>query len=548
MGHVQVEDRAHRRRHEQRDEGDGEVGRRLPRVGPVADAQRDGERADPELAGGQRRADRPGVEHGAADIDAVVDAGEHEVGLGPDRPERAGDDREGGGGVEPVGLHRLGTLDVGPLVGDGRGIGHRADGGAGAAVVGAGRHHDDLVGRVAARPVGPGRQGPRQRCQSGGAHPVVVGDENPHGALTLPPVRRGAPGSVHPPFGSVSPGGHARPPGTPHPRRGPGLLQFTRNAGPLAQDLRRLAHRAAVAHRARPPGGHRLRGGRHPAGLQRRPDHGPRRLRRRRVVPLGPGSGARPLAQSPGRRPLRVQRGAGAGRAGRAGAPQRHPRPRALDALDAPDAAPEPALPPPAAPSLARLPVLPPPGDGVPRGPRRPDRHDAGAIAGAGPDPLRHRLPSLPGRRDRGRSTARSCTCRHATPSTRTSGGSRRGRSRRSRARSGTSPRRASWARWCSTRRTPRWSATRTAWPGRRSTLPGGVGGAALWVDPAFPYLMVYTGDTLGEVQRRRHAVAIEPMTCPPNAFRTGDDVIALAAGAGVDGPLGHRTAVSAPW
>ena len=66
-----------------------------------------------------------------------------------------------------------------------------------------------------------------------------------------------------------------------------------------------------------------------------------------------------------------------------------------------------------------------------------------------------------------------------------------------------------------------------------RATLdaPGGVGGAALWVDAGFPYLMVYTGDTLGEVQRRRHAVAIEPMTCPPNAFRTGDDVLALEPG-----------------
>jgi aldose 1-epimerase len=54
------------------------------------------------------------------------------------------------------------------------------------------------------------------------------------------------------------------------------------------------------------------------------------------------------------------------------------------------------------------------------------------------------------------------------------------------------------------------------------------VGGAALWVDPGFPYLMVYTGDTLTEIQRRRRAVAIEPMTCPPNALRTGKDVIDL--------------------
>jgi galactose mutarotase-like enzyme len=57
---------------------------------------------------------------------------------------------------------------------------------------------------------------------------------------------------------------------------------------------------------------------------------------------------------------------------------------------------------------------------------------------------------------------------------------------------------------------------------------PGGATGAALWTDPAFPYLMVYTGDTLGDVPRRRRAVAIEPMTCPPNALRTGKDLIAL--------------------
>ena len=66
-----------------------------------------------------------------------------------------------------------------------------------------------------------------------------------------------------------------------------------------------------------------------------------------------------------------------------------------------------------------------------------------------------------------------------------------------------------------------------------RATLdaPGGVTGATLWVDQGFPYLMVYTGDTLPEVQRRRRAVAIEPMTCPPNALRTGKDVIDLQPG-----------------
>ena len=66
-----------------------------------------------------------------------------------------------------------------------------------------------------------------------------------------------------------------------------------------------------------------------------------------------------------------------------------------------------------------------------------------------------------------------------------------------------------------------------------RATIdaPGGAGGATLWVDPGFPYLMVYTGDTLPELQRRRRAVAIEPMTCPPNALRTGKDVVDLQPG-----------------
>lgn len=39
---------------------------------------------------------------------------------------------------------------------------------------------------------------------------------------------------------------------------------------------------------------------------------------------------------------------------------------------------------------------------------------------------------------------------------------------------------------------------------------------------------MVYAGDTLSEVERRRRAVAIEPMTCAPDAFNSGDGVIVL--------------------
>ena len=51
----------------------------------------------------------------------------------------------------------------------------------------------------------------------------------------------------------------------------------------------------------------------------------------------------------------------------------------------------------------------------------------------------------------------------------------------------------------------------------------------SLWVDEAYPYLMVFTGDPLPDVARR--SIAVEPMTCPPNAFRSGEGVIRLEPG-----------------
>ena len=58
-----------------------------------------------------------------------------------------------------------------------------------------------------------------------------------------------------------------------------------------------------------------------------------------------------------------------------------------------------------------------------------------------------------------------------------------------------------------------------------------------LWVDEHYPYLMLFTGDPLPDVNRR--ALAVEPMTCPPNAFRTGDSVIRLAPGESAAGAWG---------
>jgi aldose 1-epimerase len=58
---------------------------------------------------------------------------------------------------------------------------------------------------------------------------------------------------------------------------------------------------------------------------------------------------------------------------------------------------------------------------------------------------------------------------------------------------------------------------------------PGGRAKLTLWVDESYPYLMLFTGDPLPDVDRR--SLAVEPMTCPPNAFRTGEALIRLEPG-----------------
>jgi aldose 1-epimerase len=63
-----------------------------------------------------------------------------------------------------------------------------------------------------------------------------------------------------------------------------------------------------------------------------------------------------------------------------------------------------------------------------------------------------------------------------------------------------------------------------------RVSLSDGNGRAlTLWVDENYPYLMVFTGDPLPDVARR--SLAVEPMTCPPNAFRSGDSLLQLEPG-----------------
>jgi aldose 1-epimerase len=64
--------------------------------------------------------------------------------------------------------------------------------------------------------------------------------------------------------------------------------------------------------------------------------------------------------------------------------------------------------------------------------------------------------------------------------------------------------------------------------------------GVELWVDGSHTHLMVFTGDPLPDVNRR--AIAIEPMTCAPNAFRTGDRLTRLEPGESVSFMWGLRT------
>ncbi|MDE3086095.1 MAG: aldose 1-epimerase family protein [Acidobacteriota bacterium] len=60
-----------------------------------------------------------------------------------------------------------------------------------------------------------------------------------------------------------------------------------------------------------------------------------------------------------------------------------------------------------------------------------------------------------------------------------------------------------------------------------------------LWMDSAFRYLMLYSADRVGDGDRRRRALAVEPMTCPPDALRSGTDLVTLGPGGGWRGTWG---------
>jgi aldose 1-epimerase len=50
----------------------------------------------------------------------------------------------------------------------------------------------------------------------------------------------------------------------------------------------------------------------------------------------------------------------------------------------------------------------------------------------------------------------------------------------------------------------------------------------SLWTGPDYAYLQVFTGDSLDRPEKRRTGLAVEPMTCPPDAFRSGECLLVL--------------------
>lgn len=62
-----------------------------------------------------------------------------------------------------------------------------------------------------------------------------------------------------------------------------------------------------------------------------------------------------------------------------------------------------------------------------------------------------------------------------------------------------------------------------------------------LWCDARYDYVMIFTGDALPDPHRRRTGLAVEPMTCAPNAFRTGDGLEVLDPGSTTSATWGLR-------
>jgi aldose 1-epimerase len=76
-----------------------------------------------------------------------------------------------------------------------------------------------------------------------------------------------------------------------------------------------------------------------------------------------------------------------------------------------------------------------------------------------------------------------------------------------------------------------------------RLRAPDGIRSVEVWMDEAFKHVTIYTGETVSPPERRRHGLAVEPMTCPPNAFVSGEDLLVLGPGESWSGRWGISVA-----
>lgn len=55
--------------------------------------------------------------------------------------------------------------------------------------------------------------------------------------------------------------------------------------------------------------------------------------------------------------------------------------------------------------------------------------------------------------------------------------------------------------------------------------------GVEVWADAAARWMQLFSGDTLPDIGRRRQGLAVEPMTCPADAFNSKIDLVTLRTG-----------------
>jgi aldose 1-epimerase len=65
------------------------------------------------------------------------------------------------------------------------------------------------------------------------------------------------------------------------------------------------------------------------------------------------------------------------------------------------------------------------------------------------------------------------------------------------------------------------------------------LGATTVWMDRAFRFVHVYTADDVEDPARRRRGIAVEPLSCAPDAFNTGEGLEELQPGASLSARCG---------